>query len=212
MNNGTPSEDEVTGNYIQFQSEVLRQLPRPDDLDRHLRLRWMADRAGLHDALHAALCVTDKEGLLRDCGVTTFLEASKPFDLGEEKKRWRLVGFDTFIDAPLPSIERRCGNLLRSETVRQCTPVEAFMALRPREGCHLADVFEVLERQSFGGSGVLSSALSRMNYFFVNNGHEAYFVGITRHQQAHQRFWGIRKIPIGSVSHLIQGGRPIFTR
>ena len=50
-----PSDDGIDGGYIQFQTAVLRQLPRPNEIDRTTRQGWMMNQKSLQDALHGAL-------------------------------------------------------------------------------------------------------------------------------------------------------------
>jgi predicted Rdx family selenoprotein len=43
------------GSYVQFQAAVLRQLPRPHEMDKELRERWMNRQARLRHVLMTAL-------------------------------------------------------------------------------------------------------------------------------------------------------------
>jgi hypothetical protein len=52
---GTPSTSEDFGNYVQFQSAVLRQLPRPHEISKGLRNDWIRKQANLRQALLDAL-------------------------------------------------------------------------------------------------------------------------------------------------------------
>jgi hypothetical protein len=54
---GTPSrfEDNDIGFYIQFQSAVLRQLPRPHQISRGLLLSWLRNQKKLKEVLLQAL-------------------------------------------------------------------------------------------------------------------------------------------------------------
>lgn len=56
-NHGTLSE-ELPGWYIQFQADVLLQLPRPDEIEKERALAFHEDRYVLRERLHDAICLS----------------------------------------------------------------------------------------------------------------------------------------------------------
>ncbi len=52
---GTTSDHGIDGSYIKFQTSVLEQMPRPEDISRGQRKLLLADRDGLKQKLHQAL-------------------------------------------------------------------------------------------------------------------------------------------------------------
>ena len=62
---GTPSlAVEPDGNYVEFQAAVLRQLPRPDEIDKTTREGWTKNQAGLKKFLAGLVLSVEKKPLL----------------------------------------------------------------------------------------------------------------------------------------------------
>jgi len=216
MTHGTPSDDQITGGYIQFQTEVLRQLPRPEEISRQDRERWMSSRSALGTTLRTALDISHSgKELFEDHGVVATVEGIRNFDMSTRLSQYRgkIRHLLEPLDYPLwrSSHERNVrGKLHRLDAKRACTPIEAFTALRPDEGCFWSDVFEILEPQIDGGRGILTTALERPNYFLVQGRNELLFVKLWRFHEDN-RLWALQKVQFGSPEDIEQGSR-IFTR
>jgi hypothetical protein len=71
-NHGTIS-NEFPGWYVQFQADILLQLPRPDEISEDVASGWHSNRGAMKQVLRTALCPPVATPIITEVAITTEL-------------------------------------------------------------------------------------------------------------------------------------------
>lgn len=212
MTHGTPSE--IDGRYIQFQTEVLRQLPRPGLLDEQIIDGWLANRSALKSVLHAAILPERSGSQLRLLKKQVQLDPvehyseSRAFD-----SLWRRDGYMSSRGVGPTTWSKIASCTVPSTTLRvyevlsKCSIIDAFRTLGERSFTEWVDVFRLLSRQCPTEGGDLSRHYTG-NFFFIDG--RLYRVVLSDEKQ-----WILAESPLlpGTFGYLdLRKGARIFVR
>jgi hypothetical protein len=167
MTNGTPSNEDISGAYIQFQTAVLRNLPRPHQIDATTREGWIKNGQALQVALERALTPT-ADTLFREIRSVTVDGGEIPptnalKQLGDRlfvyESAWHLI--------PHATRSSRSGKVRLLKPTRPCSFIDAYQELSLHGELEWADIHQFLKAQLHGEDGPLVKR--GWNYFFVSN-------------------------------------------
>ena len=176
MSHGTPSE--IDGQYIQFQTEVLRQLPRPHALEQGVIEGWLSNRSALKESLHKALIPASASPDLRlfkkkvELGDLSSYREHHAFMELYRTGRVEGTAYATQILSPywLESERKSVSatTLRVYQVAENIEVIDAYRSLGERYSSKWEDVYRLLEMQAPEERGYLSRHYSG-NCFFIDS-------------------------------------------
>ena len=170
---------QTPGWYIEFQAALLRQAPRPGEIDQTTAEGWIGNQLGLKKNLFSCL-VPKTELLLKTVGTVVILPNKKRFVARKSFKTPECKGvkigviYDSFADLFLDKIEKPSSirklhyHVVQPHASSKNDSIIANLGGKVLAETTLFDIFFLMKKQGNGDSGVLL-ANGQANVFYVKD-------------------------------------------